>query len=137
MRLLNVSVMWVFFVLFSGAVQAAQTSTVYTEKNLAISVSADHPEFVIKLKSNPSTGYSWFLRTYDHNLLKPIKHTFEAPVYKGKVGVPGFDVWIFRVLPAGFIVPQQTQLRFVYVRPWEAESTSAQQLVFSVATQQR
>lgn len=129
-----------FFVItalfLSFAVYAEESSAkkiaVYTEDNRSVSVTSDQPQFIIKLKSNPTTGYSWFLREYDNSLMTPVKHVFEAA--KGKiVGAPGSDIWTFRVKLSGFVVPQQTIIRFVYARPWEG-SDQSKQVVFRVTT---
>ncbi len=98
-----------------------------------ILVTVKQPEFIIKLKSNPSTGYSWFLREYNANLIAPVKHTYEAGT-KNLIGSSGFELWTFRVKPAGFTVPQQTVIRMIYTRPWEGSDTSTQ-MVFRVTTQ--
>jgi predicted secreted protein len=110
-----------------------QTPTVYTENKTAIIVLADHPQFTIKLQSNKTTGYSWFLRSYDMNLLQPIKHVYEAATDKKLMGAPGYEIWTFRVKPAGLTVPMQTFIRFVYARPWESDQ-QGKQVVFSVTT---
>lgn len=111
----------------------ADTTDYYTENKTAILVTSDHPQFVIKLKSNATTGYSWFLKSFDANLIQPVKHKYEAPIDKKLMGAPGSDVWTFRVKPAGFSVPQQTSIRLVYARPWESNGQETQ-LVFRVAT---
>lgn len=123
-------------ILFCSTVSiAANTNTVadvYTQDKASILVSPKHPEFAIKLKSNPTTGYSWFLREYNSNLLTPTGHRFEAG-NANLVGSPGFEVWTFKVKPEAFTVPQQTQLRLVYSRPW-AGMENTTQAVFRVST---
>src|SRR5262245_44150823 len=90
-------------------------SNVYTEDKLSITVPPNQPTFVIKLKSNPTTGYSWFLREYDQNILMPVSQQFEKPTQE-LMGASGFEIWTFKVKPAGFVVPQQTIIRMVYAR---------------------
>lgn len=106
---------------------------VYTEDKQTILISADQPEFILKLKSNPSTGYTWFLREYDANLIEPVKHSFEQPTEE-LIGASGFEEWTFKVKPAGFVVPQQTAIRMIYARPWQSNDSSTQ-LVFHISTQ--
>ncbi len=122
---------------FSVAIYAEEAShgnpAVYTKDKLAIVVRPEHPEFVIRLESNRTTGYSWFLRAHDRNLIKTVKHVYEAPENKKLMGAPGYEVWTFRMKPEAFSVPQQTIIRFIYVRPWEA-SSSATQLAYKVTT---
>lgn len=112
----------------------AQTEpTIYTEDKTGIAVTKDGPKFVIKLKSNPTTGYSWFLREYDSSKIQPLKHTFEPPTDTKLMGAPGFELWTFSLKPVAFVVPQQILLRFVYSRPWEGNNQS-KQIVFSIST---
>lgn len=117
----------------SSIKRESKTSSVYTEDKRAIMVTPETTQIVIKLKSNPTTGYSWFLREYTPSLIEPTKHVFEAPTDKKLMGAPGYEIWTFRVKPAAFIVPQQTVIRFVYLRPWEMVD-NATQAVFKVAT---
>lgn len=105
----------------------------YGQDKLALQVSASQPKFIIKLKSNPTTGYSWFLREYDANFITPIKHEFGAPVNRKLMGASGYEYWTFRVKPLGFTVPRQTLIRFIYARPWEADDSSTQ-VVYQVST---
>jgi inhibitor of cysteine peptidase len=113
--------------------ETSQTEmTPYTDDKPVVTVISSQPVFVVKLKSNPTTGYSWFLREYNSNLLEPLKHSFEASTDKKLMGAPGFELWTFRVKNAGFVVPQQTSIRFIYSRPWEVEDASAKQIVFKV-----
>jgi inhibitor of cysteine peptidase len=105
---------------------------VYTENKTNIAVTSKQPEFIIKLKSNPTTGYTWYLREYDSNLISPVKHSYEQGPTE-LIGAPGYEIWTFRVKPAGFVVPQQTVMRLVYTRPWQG-SDSSTQLVFRIST---
>ncbi len=101
------------------------TIPTYAEDKLNIMVTKANREFVIKLKSNPTTGYSWFLREYDPSLITPVKHTFETPVPK-RIGASGYEVWTFKVKPNAFVVPQQTAVRLIYARPWQGADNSTQ-----------
>ncbi len=124
---------------FAFMVKSVSASTinkedaVYTQDKLSISVSANQPEFTIKLKSNPTTGYSWFLKSYSEKLIQPVKYVFQAPQDKKLMGAPGYELWTFRAKPDAFVVPQQTSLSFAYARPWETDVNS-QPLVFTVNT---
>ncbi|MES2217864.1 MAG: protease inhibitor I42 family protein [Pseudomonadota bacterium] len=111
---------------------AVPEPTVYTQDKPVAMVTNEQPEFIIKLRSNPTTGYSWFLRGYNSEIIQPIKHLYQASDTK-MTGAPGFELWTFKVKPSGFVVPQQTMIRFVYARPWESAET-ATQLMFKVTT---
>ncbi|MBA3660731.1 MAG: protease inhibitor I42 family protein [Gammaproteobacteria bacterium] len=104
---------------------------VYSEAKQSITVTSDQPVFTIKLKSNPTTGYAWFLRDYNHDLITPVKHSFTQPEQK-LIGAPSYEVWVFKAKPTAFTVPHQTTIRMVYARPWSSADNSTQ-LVFSVS----
>src|SRR5579871_1141560 len=91
---------------------------VYSVDKPNIVVRAKNPEFEIRLKSNPTTGFSWFLNQYDRNFIQPIKHEYEVPP-KNLVGAPGYEIWTFRITSEGFLVPRLMTLSFSYTRPWE------------------
>ena len=112
-----------------------ESNNIYTEKKPNIVVTPDHPEFTLKLRANPTTGFSWYLREYNSKLIAPVKHSYQHPDTK-LIGAGGFDVWTFRATRAAFSVPQQTALRMVYVRPWQND-TSGAQVVFRISTQGR
>lgn len=108
----------------------------YNEQKTSILVTADQPEFSIKLKANPTTGYSWFLRECNTRYLEPVKHSFQPPENKKLIGAPGYELWTFKVKPEAFNVPHQTPLRFVYARPWE-KSDQSTGIVFWVSTMEK
>jgi len=113
------------FALFNKAIASDEinSESFYTENQPNIIVKKSQPHFSIKLKSNPTTGYSWFLREYNSKFISPLKHQFEKPI-KPVVGASGYEIWIFRVKPTGFIVPQRTPIRLVYARPWQANESA-------------
>lgn len=104
---------------------------VYSETQLNITIDKKNPTFRIRLKSNPTTGYSWFLREYDHELIMPVKSEFE-PAKTDLVGGPGSQLWVFKVKPGAFTVPSQSVIRLIYARPWQGAEGS-NQLVFRVS----
>lgn len=106
---------------------------VYTDEKLNILVESNASSFIVKLKSNPTTGYSWFLREYDSGLIQPVKHTYKSGEENKLIGAGGYEYWTFNVKKAGFIVPQQTPIRFVYSRPWQGLDNSSQ-VIFRVST---
>ena len=136
-----VFILMISVVAWAGEVEAlseadlSKNQAVYTEENQNIIVTNNQTSFTLKLRSNPTTGYSWFLRNYDTNLLVPIKHEFQKPSKK-LMGAPGYELWVFQIKKNAFIVPQQTTVRMVYTRPWQAQD-SATQIVFRVTIQGR
>jgi inhibitor of cysteine peptidase len=117
-------------------INKAAVDSIYTEDKQNIIVSPKHPEFTLKLKSNPTTGFAWFLRGYDANVITPVKHHLEKATDEKLMGSPGYELWTFKVKPAGFIVPQQTTLRMIYGRAWQGNDGSTQ-LVFRITTQSK
>lgn len=126
------SIVTVAMSLFLSSVVSFASPTIYTQDKPAVIVSANQPEFVLKLKANPTTGFTWFLSDYNDKLIVPLKHVYQPPISQ-LVGASGYDLWTFRVLPAGFTVPQQTVIRLVYQRAWEALGQSQVQ-TFKVVT---
>ena len=118
----------------SSFAESNQNLKIYTEDTPNILVNVQQPQFIIKLKSNPSTGYSWFLREHDDALVQPIKHQFEKNPQASLMGAPGYEIWTFKIKPQGFAVPQQSTLRFVYARPNQGSDGSSQ-LVFHITTE--
>lgn len=110
----------------------AENLPVYTNTNQLIIVDTNQPEFMIQLKSNPTTGYSWFLTFYNAKYIKLVKHRYVRPNTK-LVGASGVEEWSFRVTDRAFIMPRKLKLQFIYVRPWEAK-TVTKTTVFHVAT---
>lgn len=110
----------IFIGFFCQVSLAGMSQPIYSEAQTVISVSSQQSQFVIQLPSNPSTGYSWFLMNYDRHLLVPVKHYYQKAATH-LVGASGVEMWIFQAKPDAFKVSQQTSIRFIYARPWEAK----------------
>ncbi len=128
---------WAIVFCVVNTMSYAQTThtppSIYTEAKPAVMATKNQSQFVIQLKSNPTTGYAWFLRDYNGDLIQPVKHEFKPAEDKKLMGAPGYELWTFKVKAAGFVVPQQTTVRFVYTRPWEVVDSTTQ-LIFKVTT---
>ncbi|HTM63506.1 MAG TPA: protease inhibitor I42 family protein [Gammaproteobacteria bacterium] len=98
----------------------ADQPVIYDQSKTAIIVTKKKPIFIIKMISNPTTGYTWLLRDYDKTLIIPVKQQYVAPS-KNLVGAPGYELWTFRVKDTAFVVPQRTTIEFIYARPWEQD----------------
>jgi inhibitor of cysteine peptidase len=120
--------------LICGAAIAADKSdsSTYNEDNTTIQVTKKNPQFTIKLKSNPTTGFTWFLREYSTKMITPVKHDFVAPEKK-LIGAPGYETWTFRVNEQAFVVPQMLTIRMIYARPWKSNDAGTQ-VIFRVVT---
>src|SRR5690242_8895144 len=89
----------IIYVIFFNSIIFAEKPlepNVYTEDKFNIIATKDQSHFIIRLKSNPTTGYHWFLREYDGKLIAPVKYSYEAPNTK-LIGAPGYEVWVFSI----------------------------------------
>jgi inhibitor of cysteine peptidase len=86
-------------------------------------------ELLVRLPSNPATGYRWSLAAAPADVLKlEGLPSFERyPGGAGAVGAPGIEIWRFSLARKG-----QQILRFDYRLPWEADAPPARQLSFTV-----
>ena len=81
-----------------------------------ISVSSHKKTIEVRMRSNRTTGYSWFLTHYDALYLKPVSYRYETP-NSGMMGAPGVAVWTFAIVQAG--IPATTSISWSSARPWE------------------
>ena len=73
--------------------------------------------FVIKLKSNPTTGYSWSYIDDESGILKKVSNEYEQDKTNGNlIGSGGTELWTFKAIKKGGII-----LKFHYARPWEKD----------------
>lgn len=78
-------------------------------------------ELVVRLRSNPSTGFGWRLARGAAVLAPAGAAAFEADAdAQGRVGAGGIETWRFRAVAAG-----RDTLRFEYRRPWEKDAAPA------------
>lgn len=74
--------------------------------------------FELKLKSNPTTGYSWKWIKNKNSRMDSINSVYlqdaSAP---GMTGVGGYEIWKFKGKERGV-----DTLTFEYCRPWEPKS---------------
>lgn len=82
---------------------------------------------VVRLPSNPSTGYSWSYTMTGDDVLSLDTITGETPAKDGMVGVPGLEVWSFRAKGTG-----KAMLTYVYSRAWEKEAAPAKTFTLTV-----
>lgn len=76
--------------------------------------------FDVRLESNPTTGYSWAIRSgLDEKVLRLVGSTFVPPAPPAgggpaPLGQGGHEVFTFEAVALG-----RTTLDFAYARPWE------------------
>jgi len=113
---------------FLGTASLAETTDnkaiQMTNPAKSIQVVKDQPEFTIKLRSNATTGYAWFIVNYDKQLMTVESHSYHAPDAK-VVGAAGYQLWKFKAKPGAFIAPQMTSIEMSYTKPWDAEDSTS------------
>lgn len=92
-----------------------------------INVPTSSASFVVKLPSNPSTGYQWTLEKYDEKMLFLKSKEFIAS-NTTRVGAPGEMRFSFVVLKATNH-PNHTEILFKHSRPWEKDSATYKKVV--------
>lgn len=119
----------------SPLVSAKQPDNVYTDTSKTIMVTKDKPSFIIKLPANPTTGYSWFTKSYDDRLLNLEKQVYVAPK-SSMTGQGGYTYWYFTATDKAFQGAFVSQIQLIYGRPWELNDPKADNrgAVFVVTT---
>ena len=76
----------------------------------------------VKLRSNPSTGFSWALGPIEEGKLETSGESeFEADSHReGEAGYGGCEIWTFKAERSG-----ETEISLSYARPWEDERPAA------------
>src|SRR5574343_1676333 len=82
---------------------------------------------VVRLQSNPSTGYGWSYTVSGDEVLRLDSVSGEAPAPNGMVGVAGEQVWSFRAQGSGRAV-----LTYVYARAWEKDAAPEKTFTLTV-----
>src|SRR5215468_2232723 len=90
---------------------------------------AANQDLVVRLPSNPTTGYRWvYVEPKDAVLRVDGPSTYEPSQSAGAAaGAGGTEVWKLAALKAG-----QQQLRFEYRRPWEQDVAPSQVATYPV-----
>lgn len=76
-------------------------------------------ELIIRLESNPSTGYDWQAVKFGKELLSLEDEEYIAPE-NARIGQGGTKRFVFKALTAG-----STVLELAYYRPWEGTEEAA------------
>ncbi|MBN1683827.1 MAG: protease inhibitor I42 family protein [Gammaproteobacteria bacterium] len=89
---------------------------------VAQTLSSNNPVYTLQLKSNPTTGYSWFIMNYDHDLLQLKSHRYVGSSNKNLVGAGGYEIFEFQATPQALTGPHTTAVKMIYARPWELKN---------------
>lgn len=118
----------------SSIVLADDQNTAITDLKKPVHLRAGQPSLTLRLPSNATTGYSWFLGCFDHHLLTLKAHRYIAPKSMGAVGVGGVEEWIFAVSKAAYLAPQKTEIHLQYMRGWELPTNP--EMVVTIVSEQ-
>ena len=105
-----------FALCFSGCSAVGKT---LTEKNNGDSINLKiNDSLEVKLESNPTTGYRWFLNdNVDVTIVSVSDPVFiESENDKELVGAGGYEIFIIKAISKG-----KTSIILNYKRPWEEE----------------
>jgi predicted secreted protein len=103
--------------LLCGSVFAESKSA---ETNTTIAIKQGQTSFQIRLKSNRTTGYAWYLGKCSRGI-KPSAMSYIASQTK-LMGAPGMSVWTFDLNKKALDVPRVLKVSLVYMRPWDAST---------------
>src|SRR3989338_3132934 len=98
------------------------TTPQFTTRQKPIVVSQERT-FTITLQSNPTTGFSWKLVSYDKNLMAFVGHRYYPPTNKKLMGAPGYEVWTFQANKGNYAINVVGHVRMTYARSWEKTKT--------------
>jgi inhibitor of cysteine peptidase len=85
-------------------------------------------KFIIRLESNPTTGYSWSLLESSSGIVEKVSTVFEPHEREGRLlGSGGTEVWTLKAVAKGRVT-----LTFDYVRPWEAGGQPIKEETYTV-----
>lgn len=89
-------------------------------------------QFILRLPSNPTTGFRWLLRDSAPQVLQSLgPEVYSNPEDSGLVGSAGVSTWRFQVVKAG-----EGQLALSYERPWEVGVVPAQRFTCTLKAKQ-
>ena len=85
---------------------------------------------VVRLPSNPSTGYSWSYKVVGDDVLHLDSVSGVTTAKDGMVGAPGETAWTFRAQGKGI-----AELSYAYARSWEKNAAPAKTFRLTVVVQ--
>ena len=106
----------VFSLLLAGGCMAEEVLRGESDDGSTLSLSPGQV-LLVRLPSNPTTGYRWKVVAIDEVVLKQVGEAEFTPYQTGRIplaGAGGTELFRFRA-----VGPGKTTLRLEYVRPWE------------------
>ena len=83
-------------------------------------------EAVVRLGSNPSTGYKWALADSRSAVMAVVGEPSFEPPARPMPGAPGTEVWRLKAMTKG-----QAEVKFEYRRPWDKVLPPARTVSFT------
>ena len=74
----------------------------------------------VKLRSNPSTGFSWALGPIEEGFFEDKSEFIADPHREYEAGYGGNTIWTFKAVRSG-----ETEIPLIYARPWEDDRPAA------------
>lgn len=118
------TVLWVVSVLIVLGLAASvlflikPESRVYAEEDATAIIEIEAGDtFIITLKENPSTGFSWHCTIDPETAISLVSDQFIVTESEDIVGAPGKHEFVFKATEAG-----KALLKFEYYQPWEPEN---------------
>lgn len=104
-----------------------ETEQVVTEADNGTGISLKNGEaFLLELRENPSTGYSWELNLSEGLTILSDNYT-QDPAPEDQVGVSGTHSWEIKAVAQG-----SQQVNGIYKRPWENTTGTEDNFTLSV-----
>jgi inhibitor of cysteine peptidase len=115
--------------LFQGSPKPPPEPVTVSADQSGMSVAlASGQDLVVRLPSNPTTGYRWiYVEPKDAVLRVDGPSSYEAQSAGGAAGAGGTEIW--KLAP---LKPGQQQLRFEYRRPWEQDVAPSRVATYTV-----
>jgi inhibitor of cysteine peptidase len=119
-------------VIFAEKSNPNPSAPIYNETKTSVILQGKERVFTIRLKSNPTTGYQWYLRDYSSKMIIPILQRY-VPSEKKLIGSGGMEEWKFKVSDRAMTYPHQLILRMIYARPSQGAEGSTS-VLFRIST---
>lgn len=102
--------------------QATSSDEIAANQNGTPTVISQGQTIVIRLSSNPSTGYGWNVTEPKDGGLQETAHNFTSSSSVPMPGAGGTEEWKYKAVKAG-----EYTLHFAYARSWEKNTPPVQQ----------
>jgi predicted secreted protein len=101
-----------------------------TDPSASIVVKSGERAF-IDVESTPSTGYQWFIGSYDTTLVAQVIAT-PLSSEETAVGSPGLTRWQLQLSTTAFLAPHRIAITLYYARPWAIDQPAKERTYYVV-----